>query len=110
MIPLGKVQALVLKYDDLEKELSTGTIDPKTFAQKSKEYSELGNIISYAREYLKFDNDEKELEQMSKDKNSDFEMIKLAEKELVELKKKRDDHTNRLKIFLLPKDKDDKML
>ena len=107
MIPLGKIQALVLKYNDLEKELSTGTIDPKTFAQKSKEYSELGNIISYAREYLKFDNDEKDLEQMSKDKNSDFEMIKLAEKELVDLKKKRDDHTNRLKIFLLPKDKDD---
>ena len=80
MIPLGKIQALVLKYNDLEKELSTGTIDPKTFAQKSKEYSELGNIISYAREYLKFDNDEKDLEQMSKDKNSDFEMIKLAEK------------------------------
>ena len=88
MIPLGKIQALVLKYNDLEKELSTGTIDPKTFAQKSKEYSELGNIISYAREYLKFDNDEKDLEQMSKDKNSDFEMIKLAEKELVDLKKK----------------------
>ena len=89
MIPLGKIQALVLKYNDLEKELSTGTIDPKTFAQKSKEYSELGNIISYAREYLKFDNDEKDLEQMSKDKNSDFEMIKLAEKELVDLKKKK---------------------
>ena len=71
MIPLEKVQSLVVKHDDLEKELSTGTIDPKTFAQKSKEYSELGNIISYAREYLKFDNDQEDLEQMLKDKNSD---------------------------------------
>jgi peptide chain release factor 1 len=71
MIPLEKVRSLVVKHTDLEKELSTGTIDPKTFAQKSKEYSELGSIISYAIEYLKFDNDQKDLEQMIKDKNSD---------------------------------------
>jgi len=38
MIPLEKVRTLVVKHDDLEKELSTGTIDSKTFAQKSKEY------------------------------------------------------------------------
>ena len=107
MIPLEKVQALIVKHDSLEKELSTGTIDSKTFAQKSKEYSELGNIISYAREYLKFDNEQKDLEQMLKDNNSDSEMSKLADKELDELKKKRDGHINRLKIFLLPRDKDD---
>ena len=89
MIPLEKVRTLVAKHDNLEKELSTGTIDPKTFAQKSKEYSELGNIIPYAREYLKFDNDQNDLEQMLKDKNSDSEMITLAEKELNELKKKK---------------------
>ena len=64
MIPLEKIYALVVKHDFLEKELSTGTIDSKTFAQKSKEYSELGSIITYAREYLKFDNDQKDLEQM----------------------------------------------
>jgi peptide chain release factor 1 len=107
MIPLAKVQSLIIKHDGLEKELSTGTIDPKTFAQKSKEYSELGSIVSYAREYLKFDNDQKDLELMLKDKNSDSEMITLTEKELDELKKKREDYTNKLKIFLLPKDKDD---
>tara|TARA_B110000444_G_C18690112_1_gene523867 strand:+ start:247 stop:534 length:288 start_codon:yes stop_codon:yes gene_type:complete len=88
MIPLEKVQALVAKHDGLEKELSTGTIDSKTFAKKSKEYSELGNIVSCAREYLKINNDQKDLEQMLKDKNSDSEMTVLAEKELVELKKK----------------------
>jgi peptide chain release factor 1 len=107
MIPLAKVQSLIVKHDGLEKELSTGTIDPKTFAQKSKEYSELGGIVSYARDYLKFDSDQKDLEQMLKDKNSDSEMITLTEKELDELKKKKDDYTNKLKIFLLPKDKDD---
>ena len=107
MIPLEKVQALVVKHDSLEKELSTGSIDSKTFAQKSKEYSDLGNIIIYAREYLKFDNDQKDLEQILQDKNSDLEMTTLAKKELDILEQKKIDYTNKLKIFLLPKDKDD---
>ena len=107
MIPLEKVQDVVVKYDSLEKELSTGTIDSKTFAQKSKEYSDLGNIISYARAYIKFDDERKELEQILQDKSSDSEMRILAEKELDILKQKKIDHTNKLKIFLLPKDDDD---
>ena len=107
MIPLEKVQALIVKHDSLEKELSTGTIDSKTFAQKSKEYSDLGNIISFARSYLKFDNEQKELEQILLDKSSDSEMRGLAEKELDILKQKKIVYTNKLKIFLLPKDEDD---
>ena len=107
MIPLEKVQELIVKHDSLEKELSTGTIDPKTFAKKSKEYSDLGNIISYARSYLDFNGELKELEQILHDKGSDLEMKNLAEKELNILKQKKIDHTNKLKICLLPKDEDD---
>lgn len=107
MIPLEKVQALVAKHDSLEIELSTGTIDSKTFAQRSKEYSDLGGVIIIAREYLKFDDDKKDLEQILLDKNSDYEMKNLAEKELETLKQKKIEHTNKLKIFLLPKDEDD---
>ena len=107
MIPLEKVHSLVVKYDSLEKELSTGTIDSKTFAQKSKEYSDLGGIITLAREYLRFDEDRKDLEHILGDKSSDNEMKNLAEKELETLKQKKIDYTNRLKIFLLPKDEDD---
>jgi peptide chain release factor 1 len=107
MIPTEKVQALIAKHDNLEKELSTGTIEPKTFAQKSKEYSDLGSVISYAREYLKFDKDRKDLQQMLEDNSSDSDMKNLAEKELEMLKQKKIDYTNKLKIFLLPKDEDD---
>ena len=79
MIPLEKVRELVARHDSLEKELSTGTIDSKTFAQKSKEYSDLGSIILYAREYLKFNNDIKDSEQILQDKSSDAEMKNLDE-------------------------------
>ena len=46
MIPIQKVQEIIRKYEELEKELSSGKIDSKLFANKSKEYSNLGNIMS----------------------------------------------------------------
>ena len=107
MIPLEKVQAIVKKHDGLEKELSSATVDPKTFAEKSKEYANLGSIINYAREYVKFEDEKKDLEQILSDKSSDKEMILLAEKELTNLKEKKIKYENKLKIFLLPKDDDD---
>jgi peptide chain release factor 1 len=107
MIPIEKVQDIIAKHDNLEKELSSGSIDTKLFAKKSKEYSSLGNIISYAREFVKFESEKKDLEQITQDKNSDSEMIEMAEKDLDELKIKKQDYENKLKIFLLPKDEDD---
>jgi peptide chain release factor 1 len=107
MIPLDKVQALVVRHDSLEKELSTGNIDSKTFAQKSKEYSDLGNIVNFARVYLKLDKEKEELNLILSDKKSDQEMHLLAEKEIEEIRQKKIDYENKLKIFLLPKDKDD---
>ncbi len=107
MIPVQKIEAIVNKHDDIEKELSTGNIDPKTYAQKSKEYSDLGSIIKIAREYLKLDSEKKDLQQIIDDKTGDKEMAALAEKELINLNKKKIEYENKLKIFLLPTDKDD---
>ena len=45
MIPSDKVQNIINKYNSLEKELSAGEFDAKQFAKKSKEYSDLKNII-----------------------------------------------------------------
>ena len=52
MIPLKTIEDLVDKHALLEKELSSGSVDKKLFAKKSKEYSSLGAIILYAREFL----------------------------------------------------------
>ncbi len=107
MIPLQKVKDIIIKHDDLEKELSSGKIDPKLFAKKSKEYSNLGNIISTAKEYLNFDKDKKGLEQIVQDKSNDTEIIEMAKKDLSEMEAKKIKFENSLKIFLLPKDEDD---
>ena len=34
MIPKDKVKDIIMRYDTLEKELSSGNIDPKLFAKK----------------------------------------------------------------------------
>ena len=89
MVPLDKIKEIITKHDALEKELSTGNIDSKLFAKKSKEYSNLCEIVSIAREYLNFENEKKGLEQILNDKNNDFEMIEMAKKDLGEIENKK---------------------
>ena len=59
MIPIDKVREIIKKHEILEKELSSGAIEKKLFASKSKEYSELNAVISHAKDYLTFDNFDK---------------------------------------------------
>ena len=107
MVPIEKVKDIINKHDNLEKELSFGDIDSKQFAKKSKEYSNLRDIILVAREYLKFENEKKELEKILSDKSNEKEIIEMAEKDLNDMKIKKKDYEDKLKIFLLPKDEDD---
>ena len=48
MIPKKTIDELILKHTILEKELSSGTIDKKLFAEKSKEYSDINEIVDIA--------------------------------------------------------------
>ena len=107
MIPLQKVKDIISKHTNLEKELSSGNTDSKLFAKKSKEYSDLGDIIEIAKEYINFEKDKKDLEQILKDKDNDSEIIEMAQKDILEMEKKKQNYENKLKIFLLPKDEDD---
>ena len=107
MVPIDKVRDIIAKHDVLEKELSSGKIDSKLFAKKSKEYSNLGTIIQVAREYVNFENDKKDLLNMVQDKSNEQEIIDLAQKDLNQLIEKKEKYENDLKVFLLPKDEDD---
>ncbi|MDC1124560.1 peptide chain release factor 1 [Pelagibacteraceae bacterium] len=107
MVPIEKVKDIIIQYDALEKELSSGSVDSKLFAKKSKEYSRLGKIILIARKFINFESEKKDLENMLQDKTSDQEIIDLAQKDLNELMEKKKKYENELKLFLLPKDEDD---
>ena len=85
MIPRKTVEELITKHSMLEKDLSSGDVDKKLFAEKSKEYSDLNEIIHDAKKYISFEKDKTELEKILEDQNSDSELLKMAETELKDL-------------------------
>ena len=86
MIPQKTIEELIKKHSILEKDLSSGKIDKKLFAEKSKEYADLNEIIDNAKKYLFFEKDKSGLEKIIAEKNTDEELKKMAEIELNELK------------------------
>jgi peptide chain release factor 1 len=107
MVPLSKVQDLIAKHSKLEKDLSSQEIDKKSFAEKSKEYSDLNEIIKEAVSYFNFQKNKNELENLINDNDTDKEMKDLAISELNELEKNNQSDEKKIKLFLLPKDEAD---
>ena len=108
MIPSKTIEELIEKHSVLEKELSSGEIDKKLFAEKSKEYSDINEIIDVAKKHLSFENDKQELEKILNDQKSDDELKKMADVELKDLNLQHEINEKKLKLFLLPKDEADK--
>ena len=110
MIPLKTIEELISKHSVLEKDLSSGKIDKKNFAEKSKEYADLNEIIYDAKKYISYEKDKSEIMKILEDKNSDKELIQMAELELNDLKLENENNEKKLKLFLLPKDEADKKM
>jgi len=108
MIPKKSIEELINKHSTLEKELSSGEVDKKLFAEKSKEYSDLNEIVTNAKKYLNFETEKSELEKIFEDKKTDDELKKMVELELNDLKTQNEKNEKKLKLFLLPKDEADK--
>ena len=108
MIPSKKIEELILRHSNLEKDLSSGVIDKKLFAEKSKEYSDVNEVIDSAKKYISYQNEKSELQKILSDSSVDEELRKMAEIELQELETNYEKNEKKLKLFLLPKDEADK--
>lgn len=107
MIPIDKVENIVSRFNELESILAKPDLKKDEFVSNSKEYSNLNEIISYAKNYLKVLEDLKSTRNILEDKSTDKEFYEMAEKELKDLKQQEDECVKRLKVFLLPKDEAD---
>tara|TARA_Y100000816_G_scaffold10119_1_gene6502 strand:+ start:1430 stop:2503 length:1074 start_codon:yes stop_codon:yes gene_type:complete len=107
MIPTQKVKEIISKHSLLEKELSSGKISKEDFAFKSKEYSDLNEIISTAKEFENYEKNKNELENLINDEKNETEIKTIANEELKQLQLKYDINVKKLKLFLLPKDEAD---
>ena len=81
-LPINKVLEIIDKHSLLEKNLSEANLDSRSFAEKSKEYSSLNEIIKYALEYSNFEKNKNDLEKIVQDNSSDEEIRELAKLEL----------------------------
>ena len=107
MVPIKKVEDLIKKHSNLEKELSSGNVDKKLFAEKSKEYSDLNEIIEGTKDYISFEKNKNDLEKIINDTSSDEEIKEIAYIEFQEIIKQHKINEKKIKLFLLPKDEAD---
>ena len=103
MLPISKVQDLITKHALLEKELSSGNVDKKKFAEKSKEYSDLNEIIKEANDYTNFKKNKDDLIKIIDDGNSDKDIKDLAILELDQLEKNNEINEKKLNYFYYQK-------
>ena len=104
MIPIKKIEELISKHKNLEIELSSGNVDKKLFATKSKEYADINEIIEEAKKYLDFEKNKKDLEKIINDGGNEKEIKEMAEIEFNELLLNKELNEKKIKLFLLPKD------
>lgn len=102
------LQVIVNKHKEVGEKLSDPSkYDSKTYAQVSKEYSNLNELVEKINEYKKAKKSIEELSEIFSDPNSDKEMKELAEEELAQVKKQIPTLEKEIKILLLPKDEAD---
>ena len=73
MIPQKTIEDLIGRHSLLEKDLSSSTIDKKSFAEKSKEYSDLNEVIEDAKKFISYEENRSELQKILGKKSSDGE-------------------------------------
>ena len=100
---------ILSKYDDLQKKVASEEImnSPKEYASLSKEISEISNLVSLIKNYKKIKDEIKDSKLIIEDDKSDEEIKGMASLELEELRKNGKELESKIKILVLPKDKDD---
>ncbi len=103
---IKKLDAIIQKFNDLEKKL----IDPSSLGQElakiSKEHSDLSPIIELAKSYKKSTQELNDIEEMLLE-TQEKEMKDMMLIEKFDLEKKIENLEKKLKVALLPKDEAD---
>jgi len=107
MIPTEKVKNIILRFEELETILAKPDTKKQDFVKFSKEYSNLNEIIGYARNYIKTLDDLDQAKKITGDKSVDKDLYDMAQSDIQETKKIFEELEKKLKVFLLPKDEAD---
>jgi len=105
---LDKLEAIKLRRDDVERELSNpdATQDMKRYAQLNKEYKDLGLIVE---EYFKYKNVTSNIEANKEilANEKDQELREMAKEEMDELIPLKEEMEAKIRLMLIPKEPGD---
>lgn len=103
---LKKLDAVAEKYDELSRLLEDPSIasDHQKYQKLSKERAEIEDVVLHYRAYLGVLKQIEEAEDIIRDKNSDPEIRDMAESELKDLRLRREQMEQELRLMLVPKD------
>ncbi len=106
---IDKLSAVENRFEQICIELTRQEVvnDTETFTRLMKEHSELSPLVEKFREYKSAVADEDEATEILNTPNIDKDLKELAEEELSDAKKRKEQTSEELKILLLPKDPND---
>ena len=101
------LQKLLNRKIELEKILSSGELSSGDVISFSTELSEITPVAEQANLVSKLKENLSETQTIINDQNNEKDFIDLAKDELDEIKENLNKETKKLKLLLIPKDKDD---
>lgn len=105
---LEKIRIVKQRYDEVSDLIIQPDIisDQKKYAQLSKEYKDLGDVVKKGQEYELLLNNIEEAKEIISD-GSDAEMVEMAKMEMDEAQSKLPKIEEEIKFMLIPKDPED---
>lgn len=105
----GKLENAETRYQELTAQMADPEVvsDSKRYQKAAKAHSELREMVTLYGEYKDLERQIRETQILLKEAATDVDMKAMAEEELAELVKKRDEIGGNLRIMLLPKDPND---
>ncbi|MDP2803368.1 MAG: peptide chain release factor 1 [Phreatobacter sp.] len=103
MLPVAKLQALIVRRDLVEAELSAG-VEGERYVSLSREFSELTPVVEAINAYRTARAELADIEQLLADPATDRDMADLAHEEKPALEERVATLEHQLRLALLPKD------
>ena len=105
---LDKIRIVKQRYDEVSDLIIQPEIimDQKRYAQLSKEYKDLGDVVKKGKEYESLLNNIEEAKEIIAD-GSDAEMVEMAKMEMDEATTRIPEIEEEIKFLLIPKDPED---
>ena len=102
-IPAERLDKLVQRWENIQRELSQGR-NQATFAQLSKEFSDLNPIAATIQALRKAEAEKADLAALVADQGADKDLAALAREELTAISQRIEGLEQELRLHLLPKD------